>query len=519
MNQVTSQGEPQTTTAQSRRVRSVRALLDGIVEWPGADLEIDDITIDSRAVQKNGAFVAVQGLRSHGLAFASQAVAAGASLILWEPSPGVAMPQVSSAVRSIAVPKLSKVLGELADRFFDSPSAQLTIAGVTGTNGKTTTAYMIPAALAALRQRAAYAGTIGYGDINALQPTQHTTSDCITVHRQLASMRDACQTHVGMEVSSHALDQGRIDGVRVHTALLTNLTRDHLDYHGTFEAYAAAKEKLFRRPELQHAVVNGGDAFGRSVVQRLAGGGKRTLTVYAVNANDAVGGDRQLFATRITPASDGMQLQIDGSWGSARMTTKVIGGFNVENLLAVLAALLGWSIPLDKAVEALERCGAPPGRMEVIAAPMQGGKHPTVVVDYAHTPDALSKALQTARAHCVGRLICVFGCGGDRDTGKRPQMGDIASQLADVVVITDDNPRKENPDAIVADILRGIRQDSHVTVERDRERAIALALSTATPNDLILIAGKGHENYQLIGDRSLPFSDREVARRLLEQAA
>jgi len=499
-------------------MRSMRALLEGIVQWPGADLEIDDITVDSRAVKKNGAFVAVQGLRSHGLAFASQAIAAGASVILWEPSPGVAMPQASSSVRSVAVPKLSKVLGELADRFFDSPSAQLTIAGVTGTNGKTTTAYMIPAALAALRQRAAYAGTIGYGDINALQPTQHTTSDCITVHRQLASMRDACQTHVGMEVSSHALDQGRIDGVRIHTALLTNLTRDHLDYHGTFEAYGAAKEKLFRRPELQHVILNGGDAFGRAMVERSAGIGKPMLTVYAANARDAMGGDRQLFTTRVTPASGGMQLQINGSWGSAHMATKVIGGFNVENLLGVLAALLGWNIPLDKAVEALGRCNAPPGRMEVIVPSTQAVKRPVVVVDYAHTPDALGKALQTARAYCVGRLICVFGCGGDRDAGKRPQMGEVASQLADVVVITDDNPRKENPDAIVADIMRGVRQ-GHVTVERDRERAIALALGSATPNDLILIAGKGHENYQLIGDRSLPFSDREIARRLLEQAA
>jgi UDP-N-acetylmuramoyl-L-alanyl-D-glutamate--2,6-diaminopimelate ligase len=518
MNQISSPpNAPQPSSAKvPRRIRSMHYLMDGIVAWPGADIDVDDMTLDSRAVVKNGLFLAVQGLRSHGLAFASQAIANGASVIVWEPSPGIDLPALPSNVRAMAVPRLSKVVGELADRFFDSPSAQLTIAGVTGTNGKTTSAYMIPAALAVLRQRAAYVGTIGFGDITALQSTQHTTSDCITVHRQLASMRDACQTHVGMEVSSHALDQGRIDGVRVHTALFTNLTQDHLDYHGTFEAYGAAKERLFNRPELQHAVINTGDAFGRALAGRFTKNNHRAkLTVFAVNASDAVGGDRQLFTTRVVPVPGGMQIHLEGSWGSARLNAKVIGGFNVENLLGVLAVLLGWNIPLDNAVQALEQCNAPPGRMEIIAVE----NRPVVVVDYAHTPDALSKALQTARLHCQGRLICVFGCGGERDAGKRPQMGQIASQLAEAVIVTDDNPRKENADQIVADILRGIVQGAHVMVERDRERAIALALNSATPNDLILIAGKGHEDYQLIGDRSLPFSDRDVAKRLLEQAA
>lgn len=507
---------PSSADKPLRRIRNMRALLGGIVEWPGSDVEIDDITLDSRAVQLNSAFMAVQGLRSHGLAFAPQAIANGARVILWEPSPGAALPAMPAHVCAVAVPKLSKVIGEIADRFFDSPSAQLTIAGVTGTNGKTTSAFMIPAALSMLRQRAAYAGTIGYGDINNLQTTKHTTADCITVHRQLASMRDACQTHVGMEVSSHALDQGRIDGVRVHTALFTNLTRDHLDYHGSIEAYGAAKERLFQRPELQRAVINGGDAFGRAMAMRFAKANQRAkLTVFATSASDAVGGDAHLFTTRVIPAASGMQLHVDGSWGSARLNAKVIGGFNVENVLGVLAVLLGWNIPLDKAVLALEQCAAPPGRMEIISVT---GK-PTVVVDYAHTPDALSKALQTARAHCAGRLFCVFGCGGERDAGKRPQMGQIASQLADVVIVTDDNPRNEDPDRIVADILCGVLQGALVTVERDRAQAIAQAIHQANPNDFILVAGKGHEDYQLIGDQLLPFSDREVARRLLEQGA
>jgi UDP-N-acetylmuramoyl-L-alanyl-D-glutamate--2,6-diaminopimelate ligase len=505
-----------TASPLARRTRSLRRLLDGIASWSGADVEISDITIDSRAVKNGAAFVAVQGLRSHGLAFASQAIANGASVILWEPSSGVDAPQASSSVRIIAVPQLSQVLGELADRFFDMPSAQLTIAGVTGTNGKTTSAYLIPAALAALRQRAAYAGTLGFGDITALQSSKYTTPDCVSVHRQLAAMRDACQTHVGMEVSSHALDQGRIDGVRVRTAVFTNLTRDHLDYHGTVEAYGAAKEKLFQRPEIQHAVINTGDDFGRAMATRLMQKTLRpTVTAYAANERDAITGDKQLFATLVTPTASGMCIDIGGSWGRAKLNTKLIGGFNVENLLSVLAVLLGWDIPLETAIRALEQCSAPPGRMETIALP----RRPVVVVDYAHTPDALSKALQTARAHCSGRLICVFGCGGERDAGKRPLMGQIAAQLADAIVITDDNPRNEDAETIVADILRGITASSDVTVERNRANAIAHALKGAAVGDLVLIAGKGHEDYQLIGEQSLPFSDRDVAKRFLEQAA
>ncbi|MBC7983438.1 MAG: UDP-N-acetylmuramoyl-L-alanyl-D-glutamate--2,6-diaminopimelate ligase [Candidatus Obscuribacterales bacterium] len=495
-------------------VHSLRELLHGIATWPDDDLFVDDITLDSRAVRAGSVFFALPGMRSHGVAFAAQAVTNNAVAILWEPAPSIDSPPSLANTRSLAVPNLSRHIGAIADKFFGTPSAQLTIAGVTGTNGKTTSAFLIPAALGMLRQRAGFAGTLGYGAIDALQSSAHTTADCITVHRQLAAMRSERQTHVGMEVSSHALDQGRIDGVRMHTALFTNLTRDHLDYHGTIAAYGAAKEQLFYREGLQHAVVNVGDPFGRSLAERLLARAVRPkLTTYSVDRCDA-SGDAYLYATRIERAAHGLVIDIDGSWGPIQLHSRLIGLFNVENLLGVLAVLLGWEIPLVQAAHALEQCYAPPGRMETIAL----ADRPTVVVDYAHSPDALSKALQTAREHCAGRLICVFGCGGERDAGKRPMMAAIAAQYADVVIVTDDNPRMEDPSSIVADILRGLPAPHSAIVERDRGLAITHALQIAKPSDLVLIAGKGHEDYQIIKRERLHFSDREVAQRLLERA-
>jgi UDP-N-acetylmuramoyl-L-alanyl-D-glutamate--2,6-diaminopimelate ligase len=460
-------------------------------------------------------FIALPGLRNHGLAFATQAIANGAVAVLYEPTPTMPAPEVSSNVALLAVPNLTQIIGALADRFFASPSATMQVVGVTGTNGKTTSAYLLPAALAKLGRSAGYAGTLGFGHINALTDSEHTTADCITVHRQLAAMRDAGDVCVGMEVSSHALDQGRIDGVRLHTALFTNLTRDHLDYHGTLEAYGAAKERLFHRKELQHCVINAGDAFGRDMIARLMKQGARApVTAFATTDAYRKLGDRQLFATYIEPAATGLRIAFDGSWDAGVICSRLIGTFNAENLLGVLAVLLGLNVPLARAIQALEQCSAPPGRMETLAV----AQKPMVVIDYAHTPDALGKALQTARVHSKGRLICVFGCGGDRDAGKRPLMGAIAEQHADVVVLTDDNPRMEAADAIVADILQGFDRPQAVLVEHDRAKAIAHAIAASGVNDLVLIAGKGHEDYQIIGRNVKHFNDREVALACLERS-
>jgi UDP-N-acetylmuramoyl-L-alanyl-D-glutamate--2,6-diaminopimelate ligase len=491
-------------------------MLEGLASPESADVTITDITLDSRAVTSGAMFVAVPGLRNHGLQFAAQAIANGAGVIAYEPTDAVQPPSVQGNVLLVPIPNLRGALGMLADRFFDKPSLTTKIVGVTGTNGKTTSAYLIPAALAVLKQSAGYSGTLGYGHIDALQESAHTTADCISVHRQLAAMRDAGDICVGMEVSSHALDQGRIDGVRVHSALFTNLTRDHLDYHGTLEAYGAAKERLFRREGLRHCVVNANDAFGRELIAKLSARADRAaVTAYATKDAYRKLGDRQLFATSVNLEASGVQIAFDGSWGRGQLNSRLIGEFNAENLLGVLAVLLGLDVSLNDAVRSLERCDAPPGRMETHA----NANKPLVVIDYAHTPDALGKALQTARAHAKRRLVCVFGCGGDRDAGKRPLMGEIAEQLSDVVIVTDDNPRMEDPDAIVTDILQGFSRPAVAIVERDRANAIARAIAISSSSDLVLVAGKGHENYQIIGRNVKHFSDREVVRKCLGLAS
>jgi UDP-N-acetylmuramoyl-L-alanyl-D-glutamate--2,6-diaminopimelate ligase len=314
-----------------------------------------------------------------------------------------------------------------------------------------------------------------------------------------------------MELSSHALDMHRVNGVRFDTAVFTNLTRDHLDHHGTLEAYGDAKAKLFTWPALKHAVINVDDVFGARLAERSSAA---TLTTYSRRSRaSSATRARALVATEVVSTARGLQICVDGAWGAAVLNSRFVGEFNVENLLASLATLLGWDVPMSDAVRALEECVAPPGRMETFSA----GSSPLVVVDYAHTPDALEKALGAARAHCSGKLVCVFGCGGDRDPGKRPMMGAIAERLADQVVVTDDNPRTEDGDAIVANILRGFREPQHALVERDRARAIAVAVEGAASGDVVVIAGKGHEDYQIIGTQSRHFSDREVAQTALRR--
>lgn len=497
--------------------KNLRALLAGLVGVPPAieiadleitDLVITDLALDSRKVIPGAAFVALPGLRVHGISFATQAVNAGAKVILWEPADGVAAPPLPQHVALVAIAQLGSLLGTIADRFFDSPSRSVAVAGVTGTNGKTTTAYVLAAALAQLGRASAYAGTLGFGPISAVRPGTHTTPDCITVHRQIAELRDAAVSHLGMEISSHALDQRRIDGVHVDTAIFTNLTHDHLDYHGTFEAYGAAKARLFAWPDLRHAVINIDDAFGRELAANHTGS---SLTVCSRSAESLPPSSRYVLARKVSAAGHGLEIDIDSSWGTATLSSRFVGDFNVDNLLAVLGVLLGWGFSLARAVSAIEQCVPPPGRMETFAA---SGK-PLAIVDYAHTPDALEKALLAARSHCSGRLLCVFGCGGDRDARKRPVMGEIAERLADGVIVTDDNPRTEDGDAIVADIVKGLKQPQQVVIERDRARAIGRAIHSARAGDAVLVAGKGHEDYQIVGLETRYFSDRDVVQAAL----
>lgn len=512
-------GRTVVNVTRNNEPRNLRALLAGLapVSSDGGppDIAITDLALDSRKVIPGAGFVALPGLRTHGIGFAAQAVNAGARVILWEPADGVAAPSLPHHVSLVAVPQLNSLLGTIADRFFDSPSQAVAIAGVTGTNGKTTTAYVLAEALAALGRSSAYAGTLGYGLINAVKPGTHTTPDCITVHRQIAQLRDAAVTHLGMEVSSHALDQRRIDGVQVDTAIFTNLTHDHLDYHGTFEAYGAAKARLLAWPGLKHAVINIEDAFGRQLAANHSGSALTVCSRCASSVASLSVPARHVIASKVSAAEHGLHMDIDSSWGSATLSSRFLGDFNVDNLLAVLGVLLGWGFTLGRAVDALAHCMPPPGRMETFAAP---GK-PLAIVDYAHTPDALEKALRAARNHCSGKLICVFGCGGDRDARKRPAMGEIAERLADVVIVTDDNPRTEDGDAIVAGIVKGLKQPQRVVIERDRARAIGRAIRSARAGDAVLVAGKGHEDYQIVGLETRHFSDREVVQAALQVSA
>jgi UDP-N-acetylmuramoyl-L-alanyl-D-glutamate--2,6-diaminopimelate ligase len=358
-------------------------------------------------------------------------------------------------------------------------------------------------------------GTIGVGRPAALAEPTHTTPDAITLHRTLAQLRGSGVREVAMEVSSHALDQSRVDGVRFHIAAFTNLTRDHLDYHGSMQKYGAAKAKLFQAADLKHIVLNIGDEFGRALARDYAGAAS-VIAVWVGAGDSGWLAHRALYATRVTRETRGIAIELDGSFGQITVKTQLLGSFNAENSVVVLGCLVALGVSLRDAAKALAECQPAPGRMEVVKT--DAPSKPTVVVDYAHTPDALAKALGAAREHCKGLLWCVFGCGGDRDAGKRAVMGGIADELADQIIVTDDNPRSEDPQAITRDILQGIKSRT-VRVIHDRGEAIATALKEAQAIDLVLIAGKGHEDYQIYGETRRAFSDRSEAERLLGAAA
>jgi UDP-N-acetylmuramoyl-L-alanyl-D-glutamate--2,6-diaminopimelate ligase len=397
-------------------------------------------------------------------------------------------------------------LGEIAARYYDHPSQALRVVGVTGTNGKTSTVQLITQALSRLGHTAASIGTLGAGLYGALDEGERTTPDAISVQRLLARFRDQGATHVAMEVSSHALEQGRVGAVGFEVAAFTNLTRDHLDYHGTMEAYGAAKAKLFAFPGLKAAAINVDDAFGRALADGLPG----SLRVLRTS----VGGAADVSAADVVTSAEGLTFELRTPCGAHAIRSALLGRFNVANLLAVVACLGALGEPFARIVEAVQALTPVNGRMNRLGG---DGRHPLVVVDYAHTPDALEQALTALRAHCAGRLVCVFGCGGERDAGKRPQMGAIAERLADVAIVTDDNPRGENGDVIVAQILGGMRRAA--AVERDRATAIGMAIAQAGADDVVLIAGKGHETYQEGPAGKRPFDDLAVARAALADPA
>jgi UDP-N-acetylmuramoyl-L-alanyl-D-glutamate--2,6-diaminopimelate ligase len=489
---------------------SLTWLLDGIAAVPDVEPRtVLDLTADSREARSGSLFFALPGRTVHGLKFAAEAAARGAGVVLWEPSAEVDVPTLPATVFAAGIPGLTDLVGRIADRFFNWPSSQLRVTGITGTNGKTTCAYLLAQCLERLGSPAAYIGTIGWGRTASLAPAALTTPDVVTVHRELAQLRAGGVRDIALEVSSQALDQNRVAGVRFHSAAFTNLSRDHLNYHQTMAAYGAAKTRLFAAPDLKHIVVNVGDAFGREFAQNYAG--RTPLTAIWIGAGDSGWlAERALRATEVTVGLRGISMQLDGSFGKAGVSTRLLGRFNAENCLVVIACLLSLGATLAEAAGALAECAPPPGRMEVVES--TAGDKPLAVVDYAHTPDALAKALGALREHCAGSLWCVFGCGGDRDPGKRPLMGTVADELADQIIVTDDNPRSENPAAITRAIISGIKRA--VRVIHDRAQAIGTALDEAGGNDVVLIAGKGHEDYQIYGKTRRAFSDRREAQRV-----
>jgi UDP-N-acetylmuramoyl-L-alanyl-D-glutamate--2,6-diaminopimelate ligase len=494
-------------------VVSLKSLLAGIV--PSApDVMVSGLTLDNRQIQPGMAFVALRGTRQHGLAYAEAAVQAGAVAVLYEPEAGLQQPPLS--VELVPVPSLREHLGTLADRFNSSPSAGLFMVGVTGTDGKTSVSHFIAEALnAAGAKDAVVIGTLGIGLPGALQPATHTTPDALTVHRLLGELQAQGFGTVAMEVSSHALDQGRVNGIRFDVAVLTNLTRDHLDYHGTVEAYAEAKRKLFYWPDLKAVVLNLDDAFGRCLAEELAEQPVRVIG-YGVGEPGAYPAGT-LVATDAVFDHAGIRARVVSSLGIGDLQAPVLGQFNLHNLLAALGVLLAKGLVFEDALQRLQQVWVVPGRMERVTTDCDAGR--LVVVDYAHTPGALEQVLKAVRVHTRGRLLCVFGCGGDRDRGKRPLMAQTVESGADVVIVTDDNPRSENPQQIFEDIMQGFTHTEGVIFEHDRATAIRLAIGQAQVGDTVLIAGKGHETVQILADRTVPFDDRVQAAQALQECA
>ena len=493
-------------TAEHTLARLLQGI-DGVTV--SRDTAVSGLALDSRKVQAGDLFLAVAGTQVHGLQHARQAIALGAVAVAWEPVDGNTSLAEAAAllpVPVVAVPDLGHSVGVIADRFYGHPSRGMFMIGVTGTDGKTSCCHFIAQALNSDDRRCGVIGTLGYGLYGELSAGTHTTPDALTMQQLLSAMQLKGARCVVSEVSSHAMDQQRVRGVTFDLAVLTNLTRDHLDYHGNVEAYAEAKRKLFHSEGLRYAVINADDRFGSALLDaippgvapiayRLEGVPFRTR----FPAQWVIGHNLQCDA-------NGLRLDVMTPWGSGTLQCGLLGRFNASNLLATLASLCVSGLPFAEAMRRLAATRTVPGRMERFD---MGEGRPLVVVDYAHTPGALEAALQSLRAHCSGKLWCVFGAGGDRDHGKRPLMGAVAERCADQVVLTDDNPRTEDAQKIVEDICSGLKQPGSVHIEHDRAAAIARAVQQADATDIVLIAGKGHETVQLLGTRSVPFSDRE----------
>jgi UDP-N-acetylmuramoyl-L-alanyl-D-glutamate--2,6-diaminopimelate ligase len=470
-----------------------------------------NLSTDSRRLGPGDVFCAYRGAAQDGRRFIGDAIARGAKAVLFDPAEGFGWEGAWDLAHR-AEPLLKERCGVIAAHWYGVPSKRLAVIAVTGTSGKSSTALWIARSLEALGRRAAFIGTLGAGALDALADTGNTTPDPVLLQRLLAQFAAQGLAVVAMEVSSIGLEEGRVNGTHFQGAVFSNLSHDHLDYHGTMGAYEAAKARLFAWPDLKFAVVNLDDDAGPRIAQAARRAGARVLG-YGVNEASAA----PLRAANIRYRAQGMEFDVQGFFGTRFFATELIGTYNVSNLLAVAGVLLSLDVDIDAALAAMQSLKAPAGRLEQV--PSDQG--PMVLVDYAHKPDALEKALKACRPLAEargGRLIAVFGCGGDRDPGKRPIMGRIASELADTVFVTNDNPRSEDPATVAEAILKGaVAGRPKPILELDRRQAIARAIGEAQPCDLVLVAGKGHETYQEMAGKKLPFSDVDEARLALEK--
>jgi UDP-N-acetylmuramoyl-L-alanyl-D-glutamate--2,6-diaminopimelate ligase len=464
------------------------------------DCDLSGLQNDSRLIKPGDLFVAYPGALVDGRHYIPQAIKAGAHAVLYE-SLNTPSPVFSTDCIGVPIPGLEKKLAAIASRFYSEPTHHLTFTGVTGTNGKTTIAYQLAQAYELLGQEAAYVGTLGQGKPCSLQALNNTTPDALILQSLFHQYHQGAIKQVCMEVSSHALSQHRVEEIPFKQAIFTNLTHDHLDYHQTMEAYAEAKSLLFAKPSLNWVVLNQDDSYADVMRAKVPS----SCQVLSYGIHDTADVHAHTWEVNL----QGTTIHVNSPWGAHTLTIQALGFFNLYNALAIFSSLVVAGCDPNAAVRVMAKLKPAPGRMEVVA------QEPTVIVDYAHTPDALENVLATLSKVKLGRILVVFGCGGDRDKLKRPIMGKIASRYADWVFLTSDNPRHEDPEQILTDIEVGIPE--HTAIERicDRESAIARALAVAQKNDIVVIAGKGHETYQQIGDQRFSFSDQEIVRNFV----
>lgn len=481
-------------------------LLQGIAEITDSENRlISSLELSSQKVNTGSLFVALPGLTADGRDYIESAIESGATAVLYESKDLKNPVSRSDLVPTLPVRGLKNCMGDIASRFFGNPSKAMNVIGITGTNGKTTTAFLLAQAHEFLGSRCGYSGTLGTGLLDSLVQSELTTADAIKLHGHLARFRRMGAEATCMEVSSHGLDQGRVNGVAFDVAVFTNLSQDHLDYHESMERYGLAKRKLFEFESLKVAVINTDDEYGREVEKFCLGRSGVEVIRFGMSSQD-------MEVVRLETTERGVEFDLRFQGQNWKISSSLLGKVNIPNILACIGALVGLGYSMPQICEAIPELSAPPGRMESF---FQSEKHPLVVVDYAHTPDALERALVSLRPLCKKDLIVVFGCGGDRDQGKRPQMGAVAERLADRIIITDDNTRTEPATEIVAGIKAGIR--SSVKVIHDRRDAITEAIRSAGAGDIVLVAGKGHESTQTQGDSIREFSDREVVPEIFEE--